>query len=615
MLTTVDPTTAFWIRNASDEKAAANGCHFDLERAAWVVYWIEKYCRLYEGSHAGEPLMLRGAWSQPMKAIEDPWSMGGREKHIKRLHEYEECVKAGEPVDWQYEAVTQLFGWVKYSERWEREIRRYRKGSIYVAKKNKKSPTLAAIALYLTCGDNEPGQKVYLAAKNGFQARDIAGQHALEMVRASGSLSAECEVNMNRMRITHTPTHSWLQPLASSDDRSQKAAEGLNGSVMVDECHVVDREFMARISRTGISRMEPFLLHFSTAGNDPDSYGYEQWQYGSDNNKSGLDESYYFLTHEAPQTLTAAQLDKDFEKYIRMANPAIGNTIDLEEVRQDYLASKISLNKLAEFMMYRLNVWQRAANPWISMSDWNVCRSLYTRESLEKQPCCAGLDMGYVDDMTALSLVFPQDPEAWNKAKDATGRAENIAEAVTILDQPVKVLTWFWLPESAVEKYGHEVQYKEWASKGLLTVQPTPALDPALLLTDIRELLAKYDVQAVAFDPWHAGVVITALKEEDGWPEEMCWEFLQNSIKNWVFPCALFERLIISGKLQHQGHEILDWQVGHVQVKEDGQGGVRPIKPGRNTRKKIDGVAATVMALDALARKPYFATPQCVILE
>ena len=45
----IDNLTQAWIRNESDRKAARIGCRFDLERAMFAVWWIERHCRLYEG--------------------------------------------------------------------------------------------------------------------------------------------------------------------------------------------------------------------------------------------------------------------------------------------------------------------------------------------------------------------------------------------------------------------------------------------------------------------------------------------------------------------------------------------------------------------------------------
>src|SRR6516225_3895924 len=69
----IDRDTRAWIRNASDRDAFENHrCIFHVGRAAYAVWWIEKHCRLYEGTQAGEPLILRGCKECGMYGIETP---------------------------------------------------------------------------------------------------------------------------------------------------------------------------------------------------------------------------------------------------------------------------------------------------------------------------------------------------------------------------------------------------------------------------------------------------------------------------------------------------------------------------------------------------------------
>jgi phage terminase large subunit-like protein len=69
-------------------------------------------------------------------------------------------------------------------------------------------------------------------------------------------------------------------------------------------------------------------------------------------------------------------------------------------------------------------------------------------------------------------------------------------------------------------------------------------------------------------------------------------------------PTALFERLVIAGKLGHRGNPITTWQAGHVQVKTDANQNMRPVKPEHGDIKKIDGIVAGIMGLDASGRLP-----------
>jgi hypothetical protein len=296
---TIDKVSRAWTRNASDERAAANGCRFDVLRGAWTVWWIERFCRLYEGEgYAGTPVVLHGCHTcnhSELYATEEPWQNDdgtpgiGQAIHLARAESFASCIAAGHAIDWQYECFMRIFGWVRYSDKWKRDVRRFRQSTIFVPKKSKKSPTLSALGMYLLCGDGEPGQKVFLAAKDGDQARKNAAKHAVEMLYQCPELfdresprDGICTLNRSTLQITHEPSRSVMYPLSSSNASTQKSKEGLNGSVLIDETHVVDRAFVDIISRAGISRSEPLMAEFSTAGNNPDGYGKERFDYGLD---------------------------------------------------------------------------------------------------------------------------------------------------------------------------------------------------------------------------------------------------------------------------------------------------------------------------------------------
>ncbi len=404
----IDKTTKRWTRNASDESAIANGCTFDEERGQFVVDWIERCCKLYEGEWAGQPMFVK---------------------------------------DWAYEVTMRLFGWIKYSERWGRSIRRFRQASIWVPKKNKKSPTLAAWGLYLLVGDGEPGQKVYFGAKDGSQAREIAGKHAIEMVLSSEELSGECTINKSLMQITHDDTRSILKPISSADSKAQKAKEGLNGSILVDETHVVDEAFMGRVSRAGISRSEPLMIEVSTAGDDPEGYGRKRYDHGKlVESGSVTDEGLLFATWEAPQDISDEALANDPVKYGKMANPAWGHTVGEEEYLADYNASKVSLTEFLRFKMYRLNIWQQSSNPWLKSGDWQKCLRKYAEDDLLGRKCWVGLDLAKTRDTTSLVLVFPWD------------------------DGTYRQFAYFWLPQDRANQLSDRVRYREWADAGHLTL-------------------------------------------------------------------------------------------------------------------------------------------------
>lgn len=549
-----DAATRRWTRGPADEAAVRNGCRFDEERGRFVVEWIERYCRLYEGEWAGQPLKL---------------------------------------TDWQLDATMRLFGWVRHSGKWGREVRRFRQASIWVAKKNKKTPTAAAWALYLLCGDGEQGQKVFLGAKDGDQVRKNLARHVVEMLDQSPELLAECTHNKTTSQITHAPTRSTMLILSSSNERTKQSKEGINGSVVIDETHVVDRDFMGVISRAGISRAEPLQIEVSTAGNDPDGYGAERFSYALEVQEGKrVDQELFAAVYAAPQDLTDADLAKDPLKYGRLANPALGHTVDQEEFLADYHKSKASPRGLAEFKQYRLNVWQLAANPWLSGADWAACRRAYTLGDLKGRPCYAGLDLSRTQDMCALVLCFPWPEE-----------------------EAYRLWPYFWLPKQVAEEKDHLAPFLQWANGGHLTLTPGNVVDYGWIKSEFRELVKLVTVRKLVYDQTYANEVTQSLEQgEQAADGRVIAEgtgverepFPQN-IMAYTLPSKEWERLVISGKLHHPGHPILDWQAGHVKVITDRNENIRPVKPGPKSIKKIDGIAAGVMALGASLAEPVYA--------
>lgn len=524
-----DAITKAWIKNASDEKAVANGCRFDLERAEHACNWIEDHLCLYEGDFAGQPFQLQS---------------------------------------WQRDATMRMFGWVRYSEKWGREVRRFTKASIWIPKKNGKSPTLAAWGLYLLIGDGEPGQKFYFGAKDGNQAK-IAAKHAFEMVSMSPLLRRECRLNRTMTSVEHIPSKSLMMPLSSDDSRSQRSKEGLNGSMGVDEVHVVDDAFMGITSRAGISRSEPLQIEVSTTGDNPEGYGFRQDEYGRRVERGEADDDQFlYIFYGVPQDITDEELDADILAYGKIANPMWGITIDPQEFMADYQRSRASITEFGRFKMYRLNKWQKAANPWIKPESWRRCKRSYEADAFRGRTTWCGLDLSLTRDMTAAVLV-------------ANG------------DEPgsLMCLPRFWMPRKTAEQYNDEARFLDWADKGLIKLSAGDTMSYPALLADLVALAEEFGIAEWVYDPTFATYLIQMLEQETS---AVPVQFGQ-SMKNFAGPTEEVERLILDGLMLHPGHPVLDWQMGHVAVEPDRNGRIRPVKPSKDSVKKVDGVVALVM--------------------
>lgn len=588
-----DADTNAWIRNASDEKAVADGCTFNVLRGARVVWWVERYCRLYEGEQAGERVTLHGCHQCGTVPSEEEFWKDNPTSHaeaIERAARFIECIRAGHRVDWQYDVTMRLFGWVKWSDRWGRLVRRFRQASIWLPKKQKKSPTLAAWGMYLTCGDSEPGQKVFLAAKDGGQARKIAGEHAAQMLRLSPDLSATCTLNKSVYRITHHETASYLEPLSSGNARHQEAKEGLNGCILIDETHVVDRELMNRISRAGISRSEPLQIEVSTAGNNPDSYGRERFEYASEVAEGKrYDEQLLSVIFAAPQTLSEEDLAADPLRWGRLANPSMGHTIDPAEYLRDYETSKAKgILHFLDFLMYRLNIWQQVSNPWIRASDWERCRRDFTAADLIGRRCVAGLDLSRTHDMSALVLVFEGDGGGYY------------------------LWPYFWLPEDRAREIDHRVPVMTWARSGHLELIPGGVVLFGHIGARFAEVYATFAPSELTYDPRFAeeptqhmsdGVTDAEGNVLIAGTGVLRVPFAQTDA-NFAVPTDDFEKLVLAGKLWHNGHPVMTWQVAQATVTVRPFTKVKRVKKPNDPLKSVDGVIAGIMGLGRIMLAP-----------
>lgn len=522
---TTDKITKKWIQNAADEKAVADGCRIDEERGMHVIEFIQEHLRLYEGEYAGQPV------------------------HI---------------MDWQYDLLMRLFGWVRFSEDWGREIRRFRVCSLWIPKKNGKSPTAAMVGLYLMAADGEQGQKVFSAAKDGKQAH-IVHTHARMMVQQSPVLNNLCSVNRGTGVILYHPTNSTYQTLSGDNISGQ---EGLNGSVIIDETHVVDSRLAAVLEYMGASRAEPIRFEVSTAGNNPNGYGKRQWDYGEAvNNGEITDNEFLYISYSAPQKANDSKCGKPevWEK----ANPSWGHTIKSEEFATSYQRARRSVSDFNTWKMYRLNVWSSSTNQWLRASDWKTCGVNYTLDDLEGEDCYIGLDLSKTRDMTAAVACFPQD------------------------DGTFRFWPWFWLPEDTAERNNHIAPYIQWNKDGHLDLTPGNVIDYSRVEATIVDISQRFNVLELAFDPMYAEELTQRVEDKTGVPRVA----FRQTIMHFAGPTAEFERLVISGGLQHPKNPILSWQAGHVEVKTDMNQNKRPVKPKSENHRKIDGVVAAIMAL------------------
>jgi phage terminase large subunit-like protein len=196
---------------------------------------------------------------------------------------------------------------------------------------------------------------------------------------------------------------------------------------------------------------------------------------------------------------------------------------------------------------------------------------------LEPYRCFGGLDLAAVHDLTAFVLAWP-------------------------VGDLVYAHPWFWLPEEnlAERSKRDNVRYDLWARDGYLELTPGSTTDWRYATAKIIRLREKYNIAEIGFDRWGARDVTAALEEAG---------FLVTDIgqgyASMNAPCKRLEELVMSGKLIHNGHPILRWNIDCCAVSSDPAGNIKPVKPPvRRSSKRIDGVVALSMAINCVMAAP-----------
>lgn len=465
---------------------------------------------------------------------------------------------------WQWEDVIKpLFGWKRADG-----SRRFRRAYIEVAKKNGKSTLASGIGLYLLVGDGEPGAEVYSVAADRDQANIVHGE-AIRMVRASPGLTSRLEINRTTHNISFPKTNSWYRSLSSEANTK----EGLNAhGLIVDELHAwKGRGLWDALRYAGRSRRQPLLFAITTAGDDMDSICREQHDYAKAVLAGQVIDTRFFAYIRCAAAI--AEGDREDDDWTQpevwhKANPSLGVTIDEAEFARDVDEAKQSPTTQASFKRYSLNIWSTSTNPWLRSEDWQACTEPFTRESLAGKRCYAGLDLSKTRDMTALVLVFRDD-------------------------DTYRLLPFFWLPEESVNNPDAPEQFRVWSRQHILETTPGGVCDYAFVKKRIAELSEEFDFEELAYDPYNAEQITQEIEQEMGIKRIL----FPQTINHFAEPTAEFERLVLSQRLRHNGHPVLAWQAGHVQVKTDVNNNKRPVKAAPHDPKKVDGIVAAVMGI------------------
>jgi phage terminase large subunit-like protein len=458
---------------------------------------------------------------------------------------------------WQCFIVAGLFGWIRKGT----ELRRFRKASIYLPRKNGKSTLAGGIGWWMFGFDKEPGAEVYSGATTEKQAWEVFGP-ARQMAMAEPELPDFTGTTVNASNMIRLADASKFEPIIG------KPGDGASPHcAIVDEYHEHTTSDLYDTMLTGMgAREQPLLLVISTAGYDISGPCYDDWLTVQKILEGTLEcEDHFGLIYAMDP-----EDDWTSEIALRKANPNAGVSVSIEFLQSQLRDAIGNPRKQGVFKTKHLNVWENARDAYVNMQRWTECREDIDLEQFHGRRCYIGMDLASKVDIAALELLFPLDDGAYARF----GR--------------------YYLPDETVQ-LPHNDHYRGWARAGLLQVTEGNIIDFSRILEDLQVLAAKFDVIALGYDPFQATMLVTELMNA-GLP---CIE-VRPTVLNFSEPMKQADALIRARKLRHNGDPVMSWMVSNVVAKSDAKDNVYPRKD--REEKKIDGFVALITALACAMR-------------
>jgi phage terminase large subunit-like protein len=367
-------------------------------------------------------------------------------------------------------------------------------------------------------------------------------------------------------RIEFPKLNSFMSPLGGDS----KTQDGINAHLsIIDEYHAHPTDAVKEnLESSSVQRLQPITYHITTAGTNIASVckNYEDSVLEVLNGIK-KDDSLWIMIHDLDDENDWENEDNWFK-----ANPLLGQGLNIERIREEFVKAKNQPSKIPNFKTKHLNMWVDAPTIWISTDIWKKNKRAFDLEVFKKLGCFMAVDLSTTTDITAIALISNPDENETRYLK-----------------------TFSFCPEETIDKRSKEdrVPYRYWRDSGFLISTPGNVIDYAIIQEKVLELYFSLNCERVEIDRWNASQITSELLEKS----VQMSEFSQ-TITSFSAPTKEFERLVLSEKLYHDGSPLLTWCLNGCVKIEDNNENLRISKSKSHaTGKRIDPIIAAIMAL------------------
>lgn len=474
-----------------------------------------------------------------------------------------------------------VFGWIDATGK-----RRIRTVYDKRAKKNGKSAEMAGVALFCMSLDMEMEAQVYVGATKEDQAR-ICWKQAAQFIQspAANSMLRDLGFTVQQRHIHFKGTASVMMPLGGDS----KTQDGINAHLaIIDEYHAHPNDGVKEnLESSSVQRRQPITWHITTAGTNIGSVckNYEDSVIEVLEGRK-KDDRLWIMIHDIDEGD-----DWEDETIWFKANPLLGQGLDIDNIRVEYVKAKNQPSKIPNFKTKHLNMWVDAPQIWIPNEIWqrnNILKFPTKKHSYLKEIPISlyqqngsyfALDLSTTTDITAFVGITEPDEDGYRFLKP-----------------------FFFCPEDTIDKRSKEdrVPYRYWRDAGFMIATPGEVVDYNIITDFIVQKFPEYNIKRLEVDRWNATAVVNDLMEQN-----INVSYFSQAISNMSFPTKMFEKLVYEGKILHDGNPVLEWMLSGCMMIADANENIKIHKGNSNKHgKRVDGIIAAIMALGGSLSTP-----------
>lgn len=488
---------------------------------------------------------------------------------IERFCKHSKGKWAGKPVKlelWQKAFISALFGFIDK----ETGIRKYKKGALFVGRKNGKSTVDSGLGNYMLTKDGEGGAEIYSVATKKDQSK-VVWEEARRMIKKSPALNKRIRCLVGG--IYYDETESFFKALASDSN----SLDGLNAHfVIADEVHAwKDKNLLDVMYDSMSAREQPMLLETSTMGTVRESVFDNEYEYFSEiiegyENKNKIDETVLAVIYE----LDSPNEWQDEKKWYK-ANPGLGTIKNIKDLRDKVNRAKNNPTELVNLLCKDFNVRQNDQDKWLTFDVANN-EEKYKIENLFDTYAIGGVDLSSTTDLTCATLLIVKSDKKY-------------------------VVQQYFIPSERLEFKikDDKIPYDKWEKRGLVTICEGAKVNYSDVTQWFLKMHNEFEISAlwVGYDPWNTQYWVEEMKEQGFEMVEV-----RQGAKTMSNPMKQLEADLIEKNVNYNNNPILKWCLCNTAVKRDENDNIRPVK-GQKQRARIDGTVSLIIAYCVLFDK------------